>query len=113
MVLGKDDWFSQPIWYRYLDVASPWWMAENEVLRQTATWPSNGDAWWGHQTAGSWPLSYGLAWYNQPVGTWNEWTNTQGGGAGYVSDPAGQVKKYMWCVDSPQRAHHARKGTAC
>jgi hypothetical protein len=111
--IRKDSWLNQPIWYRYIDVASGPWIAENEALKDSTAWPDTGQPWWGHESATTWPLAYGLAWYNYSAGTWNEWTSTQGGTTGYISDPSGQTQQYRWCVDSVNRAHHALKGASC
>lgn len=111
--IRKDDWYNQPIWYRYNNVSNQIWVAENEALKQTSTWPDTGQAWWGHETSSSWPLAYGLAWYDYSGGTWNEWTSTQGGTSYYSSDPNGQSQQYRWCVDSINRAHHSLKGASC
>jgi hypothetical protein len=94
-------------------VASGPWIAENEALKDSTAWPDTGQPWWGHESATTWPLAYGLAWYNYSAGTWNEWTSTQGGTTGYISDPSGQTQQYRWCVDSVNRAHHALKGASC
>jgi len=109
--IRKNDWFTSPIWYRYIDVASPKWTAEHEVLRQTSDpWQDNGQPWWGHETATTWPVSFGLHWYDYPSGTWNTW-NSAGSGPGYISQPGGLTQQYSWCVDSFWRAHRAKKGS--